>query len=327
MGMYVGLEFKINKYVTLKLEDGKTNIYVNDKLFDQCKSILTVRKIYELEDLLEMESVDELVDKTIDHSLRNIKPELIDIPVETRFWVHCSNLQVWVESNYDTCMLHRNLAFPLLHKLAEIGDPIAKRVFKEEIAKRFSKGTSSVVEFLNKDGILRLLNKEELLSLLEPLEGEGIVDLEKAVGKELVLLSPDFDPYTQGFWLEGKHVAGFYLEDCDLKYLPDSIGNFKHLKALYLRDNNLKELPKSIGKLKSLEMLDLANNNLFSIPKSVGNLKCLKELKLSDNKLSILPESLKNLKLLRILYTAGNNIEKVPDFIEEMKKKGANIRY
>ncbi|KKM08312.1 hypothetical protein LCGC14_1725100, partial [marine sediment metagenome] len=30
-------DFVINKYITLKLEDGKTNIYVNGQIFDQCK--------------------------------------------------------------------------------------------------------------------------------------------------------------------------------------------------------------------------------------------------------------------------------------------------
>ena len=31
-------EFKVNDYITLKLEDDKTSIYVNGMLFQQCKS-------------------------------------------------------------------------------------------------------------------------------------------------------------------------------------------------------------------------------------------------------------------------------------------------
>ena len=50
------------------------------------------------------------------------------------------NLQVWAEMNYDTRILHRNLAFPLLKKLAQVGDPIAKKALKDEIAKRFLSG-------------------------------------------------------------------------------------------------------------------------------------------------------------------------------------------
>lgn len=30
-------EFKVNEYITLKLEGGKTNIYVKGQLFNQCK--------------------------------------------------------------------------------------------------------------------------------------------------------------------------------------------------------------------------------------------------------------------------------------------------
>ena len=166
-------EFKVNKFITLKLEKGETNIYVNGKLFNQCKYVLTRKKVYELEDLLEIESVDELADKSIDemienlnHSLEGVEPELIDIPPETRFWVHCSNMEIWVENNYDTRLLHSNLAFPLLKELNEIGDPLAKRVFKEEIAKRLEKGTVSTVIYLFDQCYEYYLENEELKMLI-----------------------------------------------------------------------------------------------------------------------------------------------------------------
>jgi len=38
------------------------------------------------------------------------------ITPEEEFWGHCSNLQTWVEHNYDTNILDDNLAFPLLKK-------------------------------------------------------------------------------------------------------------------------------------------------------------------------------------------------------------------
>ena len=46
------IEFKINNYLSLRWEEGKTNIYVNNKLFRQCKYLLLniapdERKIYE----------------------------------------------------------------------------------------------------------------------------------------------------------------------------------------------------------------------------------------------------------------------------------------
>ena len=59
-------EFIINNYIKLKLENGKTNIYVNNKLFRQCKYVLIRKSVNELEDLLILESIDELADN-LDH--------------------------------------------------------------------------------------------------------------------------------------------------------------------------------------------------------------------------------------------------------------------
>ena len=94
----------------------------------------------------------------LDHSL---------ISPETEFWGHCSNLQAWYESNYDTRILHRNLAFPLLKRLTEEGDTVAKKVFKEEIAKRLETGHPNVVLYLIEEEYLEVLNWEEFYSVIE----------------------------------------------------------------------------------------------------------------------------------------------------------------
>ena len=127
-------EFKVNDYITLKLEDGRTNIYVKELLFQQCKFLLLNIPVEEVSSFDEIESIDE-AEERLDRSLEG-DPYEIDIPPETEFWGHCSNLQVWYEHDYVTRLLHRNLAFPLLKKLTDCGDPLARRVFKEEIAKR-----------------------------------------------------------------------------------------------------------------------------------------------------------------------------------------------
>ena len=97
----------------------------------------------------------------------------LDIPYDLRgkidqkeiFWGHCSNVQAWAEHDYDTRLIHSNLAFPLLKKLSKAGDPMAKRVFKEEIAKRYSSGIASVRTFLQEAGYLKFLSPDELASL------------------------------------------------------------------------------------------------------------------------------------------------------------------
>ena len=108
-----------------------------------------------------MESIDQL-EGQLDKSMETRGGEQLNIPPETEFWAHCSNLQVWVEYGYNTKMLHRNLAFPLLKRLTEVGDSQAKRVFKEEIAKRFESGFEPVVKFLIIQGYMEYFTREEL---------------------------------------------------------------------------------------------------------------------------------------------------------------------
>jgi hypothetical protein len=93
-----------------------------------------------------------------DHSIISSKSE---------FWGHCSNIQAWYENNYDTRILHSNLAFPLLKELVNAGDFLAKKIFKEEIAKRLESGYPSVVMYLIAQEYLNYLNQEELDTILE----------------------------------------------------------------------------------------------------------------------------------------------------------------
>ncbi|MFX0012812.1 MAG: hypothetical protein ACFE9R_21045 [Candidatus Hermodarchaeota archaeon] len=109
-------EFKINQYLTLKLEGNRTNIYVNEELFQQCKFLLLEIPIEKISSFDEIESIDEASEK-LDRSLEQPREGSPRIPPETEFWGHCSNMQVWAENDYDTRLLHSNLAFPLLEKL------------------------------------------------------------------------------------------------------------------------------------------------------------------------------------------------------------------
>ena len=130
------LKFIINGFLDLRLEDGKTNIYINDNLFMHCKYILLNIPIDKFEDLERIDSIDEFVVKIDGHfeSFGDIK---FKISPKTIFWAHCSNLQVWYEHDYNSCLIHSNLAFPLLKELAKAGDKLAISIFKEEVAKRF----------------------------------------------------------------------------------------------------------------------------------------------------------------------------------------------
>ncbi len=174
------LEFKVNDYITLKLENNQSKIYVKDKLFNQCKFLLLEILVDEITSFDEIDSIDEVAEK-LDHSLEPRYDQVKKIPPEVKFWGHCSNLQVWVENDYNTRLIHRNLAFPLLQKLVDIGDPVAKKVFKREIVKRFSNGHLPVVEYLIIEGYLDYLNSKEIKSLLL----DNMVKLKKLILKSL----------------------------------------------------------------------------------------------------------------------------------------------
>lgn len=152
-------EFKVNEYITLKLESGESFIYIKGEKFLQCIRLVLNIGAKDITIYDQIDSIDEVADvykrKTIEQNKifqgLSVKPDSNqnhDITPEQEFWGHCSNLQTWVENDYDTRSLHSNLAFPLLKKLSEEGDPIAKEVFKKEIIKRFKSGYPAVVRVL-----------------------------------------------------------------------------------------------------------------------------------------------------------------------------------
>ena len=164
--------FKVNEYITLKLEGEDTNIYIKGRYFRQCKYLLINIPITQISSFEDIKSIDEAAEN-LDHTLDpHIDEEgniyRIDrIPPEVEFWGHCSNLQVWYENDYDTRLLHRNLAFPLLIKLTEEGDPLAKKVFNNEVIKRIEIGNKNVIKFLILERYIDHLEFEELEVLMD----------------------------------------------------------------------------------------------------------------------------------------------------------------
>ncbi|MFX0004665.1 MAG: Rab family GTPase [Candidatus Hodarchaeota archaeon] len=156
-------EFKVNEYITLRLEHDHTIVNIAGKAFYQCKQILLDLPLDETKDY----DRSRLMGKAIEilHGTR-MKTKREKLTPGFEFWAHCCNIQAWVKSDYDTRILDRKLAFPLLKALYYAGDPKARRVFKEEIAMRFESGYPNVILYLINQGYLRYLNEEELASIL-----------------------------------------------------------------------------------------------------------------------------------------------------------------
>jgi len=181
------LIFQIGKFIQLRLQDNQTNIYIKNKggayqLFNQCKYLLFVNPKKTIPNNRILNSIDEMAEAYVGKHEGNNKQFDLHIKMEkqldktTEFWGHCSNLQAWYEHDFDTRLLRRNLAFPLLKKLVDVGEPKAIKVFKEEIAKRiiedkqgFLEGitTLSTQSYLITQGYLWIFDLIEFKAILQ----------------------------------------------------------------------------------------------------------------------------------------------------------------
>ena len=348
------IEYKINDYITLKLEkNGDTALYTDGEKFLHCSFILlsitqsensgiTSNQIGSIDEAAEL--LDDVLHENtgLDEPPQEIKEIIQTIKPENIFWAHCSNLQAWYENDYDTRLLHRNIAFPLLKRLTELGDPIAKMVFKEEIIMRFFGGVESVMGYLSEEGYLEYLTKEDMYNVVQD-DHQVLYDIEKICGKYPVVVPRGGEfSYPAVIVNEGRIIAiklhcsnikevpesfrslsklqEFNMGGIDLEIVPDWIGEFGELRKLKLHSNQIKELPDSIGNLQNLEHLELSDNQLVKLPSSIINLRNLKELILYDNEIIEIPEGIGSLQLLEKLYLERNNIEKLPESIGDLKE-------
>jgi len=334
-------KFKINDYLSLQLnEDGNTIIFVARKPFRHCKYLLINIPVEEISNFDEIESIDEAAEK-LDKSLeplRERKEFKYNIPSDTEFWGHCSNLQVWYENEYNTRLLHANLAFPLLRELSRAGDLQAKKIFKEEIVERYNNGVESVREYLRSMKYLDYLSIEEFLGLIENDNDREVIEQlreshpqfeRREIGGMVLILNIDIkkgrvsEIHLGG--LELKHVPecirdltlleNLNVQCNSLEVIPEWIGEFNVLKTLKIEDNIIKKLPKEIGKLQNLVEVYARGNQIEYPPESIGNLKSLRILELYQNQLERVPETIGNLSSLELLDLHENQLVSLPETI------------
>jgi hypothetical protein len=256
-------EYKIDDYITLRLEDNKTVIYIKGERFLQCKYLLLINP-QKKEGQEEIGSIDEAVDVLNTELERELRPRDFGITPEQEFWGHCSNIEAWVENNYDTRLLHRNLAFYLLLELTKKGNNKAKMILKEEIAKRLGAGNKNVITFLLESSFISYLKEEEIIhSILTSEEAEIVLTMESELGIELI--------WT--FW-KTEDSCTFYVDN-------------RHVKEINLKNLKIEKFPNILGELEYLEKINISNNNITKIPLSIlEKLKNLKDINLKDNLIS-----------------------------------------
>jgi len=93
--------FEVNKYISLKLIQDETLIFVDGERFDQCRYVLLVDPLRN-EDQEEIGSIDE-AQAMYNNDLENeISPEQLGISHEQEFWAHCSVRHEAVLLNAET---------------------------------------------------------------------------------------------------------------------------------------------------------------------------------------------------------------------------------
>ena len=320
-------DYKVNDYITLKFEDGNTIIYVNGERFRQCKYLLLNIPV-EHESLTDdIQSIDEAAEY-LDESLKyraDLEEDVypIDISPEVGFWAHCSNLQAWSENDYNTKILHSNLAFPLLKQLIKAGDKKASKAFKEEIAFRLESGYLPTIKYLWNEGFIKYLLREEpsIIPDLKYKELEHILAIEDFVNVKFSWADKqtNLNQMRVGFLVSEVHITEIHINYVsDLDVFPEPITNLKYLTNLMMYGNSIKSIHDNIGNLASLKFLDLSNNQLTKIPETIGKCKNLEILKLHGNLITELPQSIGNLTLLTKLDLSHNNLSQLPNSIGKL---------
>lgn len=82
-------EFKVNKFITVRLEHSETNIYVDGEFFIQCKFLLLNIPIDNISSFDDIESIDEAAEN-LDRSMEGNEREKLGIPSKVEFWGHSS---------------------------------------------------------------------------------------------------------------------------------------------------------------------------------------------------------------------------------------------
>jgi len=270
-------KFVINNYLDLRLgDDNKTKIFLNGEEFLICKGVvvnISKEKLQKVETMDDVFETSKMVQKEGGLMEYGIDPL-------TEFWVHCSNLQVWAENNYNADLIHSNLAFPLLKSLAEAGDKLAKRKLGEEISRRYTHGSLETKSYLEFEGFLDMITQEELiLGGMSFEEGNLLVDIINYMKGVLI-----DDGYGNSFGISYEIVKHF-----DEDKVRHRLGPSNRFLTIY--DGHVKTFEfdlsekslqffKMLSEFKGLRYLsliirDLKNDVVFN-KKMKNNLKILK---------------------------------------------------
>ncbi|KKM73097.1 hypothetical protein LCGC14_1413870 [marine sediment metagenome] len=197
-------EFKVDKHITLRLtgiKHKKTIIIVDDEEFMQCKYLLIVNP-QEKRNLKEIRSIDEAGELLSGELERELKPGDLGITPDEEFWGHCSNLQAWVENDYNINIIHTNLAFPLLKKIAEKGSKKAREKLREVVIEILEGKNLIKIKHMLEEDYFKFFSWEEFKDLYRIFSDTSKIGKSKMSIKEIriyVELFSDFSACSRNY--------------------------------------------------------------------------------------------------------------------------------
>ena len=256
----------IDEHITLKLILDKTLIYVCGGLFLTCQKIVLTLAPTDFKDYEGFTGIDDILEfYHAEGRPLEVKENKLSITPEEEFWAHCSNMQAWVESGYNTHVLSKHISFPILARLSKKGISQFILLLKEELIDRLkSGGYKTLVHFIDSK-YLDFLSQHELFDLLLSYEEAEIMkEVAKYSRYEYTLTAGSLhDSRTfislrtenkVHFCFEDNHVVELEILVDDSKLPSDKVYSLLHkVKGL----NYLKELAvyghfKGIGGAKDL---------------------------------------------------------------------------
>ena len=320
-------EFKVNEYITLKLEQEKTKLYIKGEEFLQCKYLLLINP-HNKENHVAINSIDEASELLISDLERKVTLEQIGLTPSDEFWGHSSNLQAWAEHDYDTRLLHSNLSFHLLKRLMELGDLKASRMYKNELAQRYVSGSEGVRREIYSLGYLQSLTYEELCVLYE----QTTKTYESFEIYERIIENLEEGWYKLGeegklkfkeFILKGFNEGSIKLKDYILKKSLLLSQNYDTDDVLFSDEEILELYKKIINKLDFNSLIKLIEDTrkMFH-PYNELNVNEGKIIGISIKNpyVNLLPESIKDFKNLVYLGFGSQRMDNVPPWIGELKQ-------
>ena len=147
-------ECKINDYLSVREEGDTWNIYVANRIVNECEYKLYNISPEEIYNSKDYSSAQEYYTKNVDSNLKKVN-----------FDQACTILKEWYKYQYNTTLLTRDGAFPLLKMLYIAGEPVALQVFESELLISFIKGDQDTINYLINDDYEDYLAPYELQQL------------------------------------------------------------------------------------------------------------------------------------------------------------------